>query len=150
MISLFLLIIGAERVANPVGRQENPAQVGVPGEVDTNEVECFALVPVGGAPDVRHTRHLRQPGRRTQRGARYNDFQHQVVFVRNRRKIIDHLHRAGLWAVVDGRHAGQQIEKQPLVVAQEPAKLNQPLGRNGEVRLKIGRIGLVDFTKLLV
>ena len=41
-----------ERVALPVGRHEDPAQVRVPLEADPKQVEHLPLVPVGGGPDV--------------------------------------------------------------------------------------------------
>ncbi len=46
-----------QRVALPVGRCEDASQVRMPGEVDPEHVEYFALVPVGGRPGSRYRRY---------------------------------------------------------------------------------------------
>ena len=122
-VVLFLfLIVGAERVAHPIGRQQNPAQVRVILEVNPNEVEGFPLVPVGGTPEVSYAWYGGQLCRISMAG--HNDLQHQVMLVGNGRKIINNLHRVRFQAIVDARNAGQQVKKQPVIVAQKLANVN--------------------------
>src|SRR5215470_1834543 len=47
----------AERMPGPVLRHEDTPQVGVPRELDAEEIEHLALLPVGMAPDVGNGAH---------------------------------------------------------------------------------------------
>src|SRR5512137_1496992 len=47
-----LLVVLAQRVADPVVGEHDPAQVGVAGEGDAEEVVDLPLQPVGGLPDA--------------------------------------------------------------------------------------------------
>src|SRR3989442_11102501 len=49
----FERIVLALRMALPVFGHENPEAIGMPGEVDAEQVEHFALEPVRGRPDAR-------------------------------------------------------------------------------------------------
>jgi hypothetical protein len=53
MILLVLLIVTSQGMAIPVGRHQDPAQVGMAHEVNAKEVVSFAFVPVSSAPNVR-------------------------------------------------------------------------------------------------
>lgn len=44
-------VVLTQWMSDPVFGTQNPIQIGVPDEVDSNEVECFPLVPVGDFPD---------------------------------------------------------------------------------------------------
>src|SRR5271165_6780366 len=56
-------IILAQRIADPILRQEDPSQIGVTDEVDADQVEYLALVPIGRLPDRAQGRHLGQAAR---------------------------------------------------------------------------------------
>src|SRR5436190_19630020 len=49
----------AQRVALPVVRQQDAAQIGVTVEDHAKQIKRFALVPIRGAPNPSHTRHVR-------------------------------------------------------------------------------------------
>src|SRR5689334_7755010 len=57
------LVVLAQRVAHPVFRQEDAAQVRVAGEPDAGQVVNLALVPVGRSPEGGDRRHLGQLAR---------------------------------------------------------------------------------------
>src|SRR5258708_9806479 len=63
MVHLFVLIavlvavhrvVLAQRVALPIGRHHDAAQVGVVGEADPEQIEGLTLIPVGAAPHARN------------------------------------------------------------------------------------------------
>src|SRR5262245_17968415 len=76
------LVVLAQRVPHPVLGQENAAQVGVAGEPDAGQVVNLVLVPVGGPPDARHRRHLRQLARLVVLPARQQHLEDEAVPVR--------------------------------------------------------------------
>ena len=45
-------VVSAQRMADPIFGTENSPQAGMADEADAAQVEHFALVPVGRAPDV--------------------------------------------------------------------------------------------------
>src|SRR5947209_8687534 len=56
-------IILAQRVSDPILREQDAAQVRVAVEPDAGQVVHFALMPVGGPPERRDRRDLRQLAR---------------------------------------------------------------------------------------
>src|SRR5437763_933368 len=57
------LVILAQRMPFPIFRQQDPLLIGMAGEVHATEIEHFALEPIGGLPQARECRHVRQlPG----------------------------------------------------------------------------------------
>src|SRR5215213_7665578 len=82
------LIIFAERMADPIFRTQDSPRIGMSDKVDARQVEGFALVPIGGAPDAANGWELRQLPGYVVLPTRQHDFQHQAVFVRNAEDVI--------------------------------------------------------------
>src|SRR3954462_13617782 len=80
-------VVLALRVALPVVRHEDPGEVGVAGEDDTEHVVGLPLLPVGGRVDVGHARHG---------GAvRHGDLEAYAAPVRPRGQLVNDVQAAG-------------------------------------------------------
>src|SRR5689334_3581608 len=85
------LIILPQGMAFPVLGEQDAEQLRVVGEPDAREVEDFALVPVGGGPDRRDRRNLRQLARLIVLPARQDQLDREAVALREALKVIDDL-----------------------------------------------------------
>ena len=91
MVAARLLVVLAERVADPVVRQHDAAKVRVTGEVDAEQVVDLALEPVGGLPHALDARDRRAR-------AVELDLEHDRVTVGVREQVVHHLDHVPLRA----------------------------------------------------
>ena len=103
------IVILAERIADPVVAQVQPAHIGMARKPDAVEVVYFTLVQVGRMPQVAYTGQNRMftVGRL--------DTQHHFVAQRSRTQVVHHTEG---FAPVGSGHANQKIELRLTVVAQ--------------------------------
>ena len=113
-----LLVVLAERVADPVVGQHDAPQVGVAGEVHAEEVVDLPLEPVGGLPDRVERRHHRV-------GAGRLDLELERVLVPVGEEVDHHLDDLPLGPV----HRGEvlaEVEVELRRLLEEAADLDEP------------------------
>jgi len=127
-----LLVVLAERVADPVVGQHDAAQVGVAGEGDAEEVVDLALEPVGALPDPGERRHHRV-------GAVGLHLELHRVSMLQREEVDHHLDDVSL-GPVDGGEILAEVELEAGGGLEEGADLDQPrrLHRQPGVSLGLG------------
>src|SRR5258705_5904831 len=101
----------AERMARPVLRHEDAAEVGMAREGDAEEIEHLALLPVGVAPDVRHRGDDRIVAARVH-------LEHELMAERVRQQVVHDLDVAQL-RVVDAPEAREAVEAERFVGLRE-------------------------------
>src|SRR5207248_663618 len=124
-----------ERVAFPIFGAEDAAEIGVAYEFYPGQVEYFALVPVGRAPDASDARDFGQLARGIVLPARQHDLEHQRVLFGHARQMIDNFQvrlKTGLggffrvWLeVIDAADAVEQVELQVWIALQILADLHK-------------------------
>src|SRR6266540_654577 len=125
-----LLVVLAERVADPVVGEHDPAEVRVAREVHAEEVVHLALEPVRGLPD-----HLDRGDRR--RGAVRLDLQLEDVPVLVREQVVDDLDLV-LLRPVDRGEVLEEVEVEPGLRLEEPRDLDDPLALHYAVLVDLG------------
>ena len=96
-------IVFAERMAVPVVAQIQPPHIGVPDEMDAEEVENLAFFQQGGLPQVAHGRDF---GRRPVGAHFYDERMAVAVGV----KAVEHAQ--AVFALVQAHHITQKVERQ--------------------------------------
>src|SRR5688572_8119031 len=117
----------AQRVARPVLRHEQPAEIGAYQKAHAEENEDLALLTDGVAPHVRHGRHHRVVAERIH-------LEDDPVPMAVREEMVDQLDVPGL-RIVDAGEIREAVEGERLVVAGEARHLGDALGRDEERRI---------------
>ena len=116
------VVILAERIADPVVAQVQPAHIGVPDKADAEKIVHFAFVQVGRFPQVVHAlqfRVLAVGGLRPE---------HDFVSQFGRTQVVNHAER---FAPVHPGHAQQQVEPHLRIVPQAFRHVAELPGRHG-------------------
>src|SRR5262245_57829358 len=132
-------------MSDPVFRTENSTQAGVTDELHAREVEHFALVPFGGAPDIADGGHFGQFALHVILPAWQDDLQYQAYAVGHAPQVIDQLRMrlpcdfGGFLSVrlevIDAADELQHVEAQIRLVAKVRADLNESVRRNFDPRI---------------
>ena len=95
--------IFAQGMAVEVIGQHDAAQVGVVAEVDAEEIEDLALIPVGAAPDGRY-------GIDRWGWAAHSGFDAEARFLRDRVEMVDDFEARFGGVTIDGGHGGETLK----------------------------------------
>src|ERR1039457_5078139 len=117
-------------MTDPVLRHQDSPHVAMPFEVDPQQVEYFALHPVGRLPHALKRRHARVV-------ARQLHLQHRAVAMRVREQVIDHLDPV---LVIDAALVGQAVHRELGILIRETADFDDRSGVNHRewIRLLLG------------
>ena len=123
-------VVFAEGEAHPVFDAEDAGEVGMAREKDAEHVEGFAFMPVGGRPKI-------VDGGNAGLFTGAIGFKGDGVFQFQTEKVIDDSHLFG-GDIVDAGEAGQPVELESGVMAQEGGEGAQVGGVDMDARMLVG------------
>ena len=118
----------AQRMASPIIRQKNAAQIGMSVKNDSKQIISFALVPIGGSPNGGYRSHVRviiiQQNLQT----------HTVMPCRGKQVIVHLEARLFFGAAIESTQVSQKIEFVTRSRLEELTSTDDMLTRNDDGR----------------